>query len=312
MFDGFYPLNLEVNKALVDLPDAKTSDHKSRGLDITRTLNGVVQNTAGQVIMLNAKTPDGRSVCALADVQDTNVGHYLLTYPTAMMTVAGEVQVELTIVDTTGTISTNTGTVNIVQAVANYGDVEDDSNFPALLQAMQQLQTMQAQITTMQASISALEHFETGAIIMSATPLNSTYWLPLDGRATTGYSGLAAIYGANLPNASGRFPVQIDTTQTEFNTLGKTGGEKTHVLSTAEMPSHNHPNRFYRSCDENNGHYSAYPQGWPGYGGFADRVMVWINQGETGNQNFIDNAGGGQAHNTLPPYIVLGKWYVHI
>ena len=31
-----------------------------------------------------------------------------------------------------------------------------------------------------------------------------------------------------------------DTTQTEFNTVGKTGGAKTHLLSTAEMAQHTH------------------------------------------------------------------------
>lgn len=63
MFDGYYAIRLEVNKALVDLLDVKTSDHKSRGLDITRTLNGVVQNTANQAIYINAKTPECCGSC---------------------------------------------------------------------------------------------------------------------------------------------------------------------------------------------------------------------------------------------------------
>ena len=44
----------------------------------------------------------------------------------------------------------------------------------------------------------------------------------------------------NLPNLQGRIPVGYDSTQTEFNTLAKTGGEKTHVLTTAELPLHQH------------------------------------------------------------------------
>ncbi|SMC19290.1 Microcystin-dependent protein [Clostridium acidisoli DSM 12555] len=311
MFDGYYAINLALNTNLTNLPDVKTTDHKSRGLDITRVLNGVVQNTANQTIWMNATTPDGRNVSQMADVEDTNVGHYLLTYPDSMLRVSGEVQIELTIIDPTGTISTNTGTVNVVEAVSDYGDIIAAPDYPALLQAVNQIQTMQAQITTMQNSISALEHFQTGSKIMSDTPLNSTYWLPMDGRSTSGYSGLSAIYGANLPNYNGRVPFQIDSTQPEFNTLGKTGGEKAHTLTIQETASHMHGLRMYQCSEENAGHFSAYPQGWPGYNGFADRLMV-VTQIDTHSTEYMETAGGGQAHNNLPPYIVGGKWYVHI
>jgi len=39
---------------------------------------------------------------------------------------------------------------------------------------------------------------------------------------------------------SGRVPVGINASETEFNTVEKTGGEKAHVLTTAEMPAHSH------------------------------------------------------------------------
>ena len=39
---------------------------------------------------------------------------------------------------------------------------------------------------------------------------------------------------------SGRVPVGVDTSQTEFNTVEKTGGEKTHKLTVAELASHTH------------------------------------------------------------------------
>lgn len=44
----------------------------------------------------------------------------------------------------------------------------------------------------------------------------------------------------NLPNMKGRVPVGKDPSQTEFDTLAEAVGEKTHVLSVAEMPSHDH------------------------------------------------------------------------
>jgi hypothetical protein len=160
VFDGYYAINLEVNKTLADIPAVKTTDHKSRGMDITRTLNGVVQNTANQAIYLNAKTPDGRTIFEVAEVVDTNVGHYMLTYPDSMVNVAGSVSIELMIVDPTGTISTNTGTVNVVQAVSNYEDVISDLNYPALLKALNSIQDMQAQITAMQTQVDNIEKFD--------------------------------------------------------------------------------------------------------------------------------------------------------
>lgn len=78
-------------------------------------------------------------------------------------------------------------------------------------------------------------------------------WLLCDGSnvSRTTYADLFAILGTSygsgdgtttfgLPNLKGRVPVGRDSTQTEFDTLGETGGAKTHTLTTSEMPSHNH------------------------------------------------------------------------
>lgn len=39
---------------------------------------------------------------------------------------------------------------------------------------------------------------------------------------------------------TGRVPVGVDSSQTEFDEVEKTGGEKTHTLTVDEMPSHEH------------------------------------------------------------------------
>lgn len=82
-----------------------------------------------------------------------------------------------------------------------------------------------------------------------------TNWLECNGQAVsrTTHSDLYAIigtqYGAgdgsttfNVPDLRGYVISGYDETQTEFNALGKTGGEKTHLLLSGEsgLQSHNH------------------------------------------------------------------------
>ena len=48
----------------------------------------------------------------------------------------------------------------------------------------------------------------------------------------------------NLPDLRGRTIVGVDTNDSSFDTLGETGGEKTHTLIKNEMPKHKHLNGY--------------------------------------------------------------------
>lgn len=93
----------------------------------------------------------------------------------------------------------------------------------------------------------------TGSIAMFAGTAAPTGHLLCDGSAVSRstyaalFTVIGTVYGVgdnsttfNLPNLKGRVSVGRDSTQTEFDTLGETGGSKTHTLSAAEMPSHSH------------------------------------------------------------------------
>src|SRR5574344_1515595 len=43
-----------------------------------------------------------------------------------------------------------------------------------------------------------------------------------------------------LPNFTGKVPVGYSSSDTAFDAVGKTGGEKTHTLDTTEIPPHSH------------------------------------------------------------------------
>ena len=132
-----------------------------------------------------------------------------------------------------------------------------------------------------------------------------TGWLLCDGTAVSRstYSTLFGIVGTfygvgdnsttfNVPNLKGRVPVGLDSTQTEFDTRGETGGAKTHTLTAAEIPGHTHQVTIMGS-DLSYG--TAALQGSNG------GTQQSINAGEGGGSN---PAGGG-AHNNLQPYIVV-------
>lgn len=61
-----------------------------------------------------------------------------------------------------------------------------------------------------------------------------------------------------LPNLKGRVAVGRDSTQTEFDTLGETGGAKTHTLTTSELPSHTHANTLTSNVVASSSHRHDY------------------------------------------------------
>lgn len=116
--------------------------------------------------------------------------------------------------------------------------------------------------------------YPVGSIYMSATLSNAS-------AVNNALPGTWEAWGA------GRVPVGVDTSQTEFNTVGKTGGEKTHKLTVDEMPKHYHTmcsvDTSGGSQGKRNGTY--YQGGW------------W------GNYESTTETGGDGAHNNLQPYI---------
>lgn len=137
-------------------------------------------------------------------------------------------------------------------------------------------------------------------------------WLVCDGSeiSRTEYADLfnviGTFYGAgdgsttfNLPDKRGRTSVGVNPSDIDFDTPGKKYGEKEHTLTAYEMPSHSHSVKL------------NVPFGMP----YNDKTGASANNG--GNVHYgesyspitIQNAGGGQAHNNMPP-VEVDTWII--
>lgn len=135
-------------------------------------------------------------------------------------------------------------------------------------------------------------YYPVGSIYLSINNTNPTTW----------FGGTWSLI------AQGRTLVGVDTNDTDFNTVQKTGGNKNHkhttgdhTLTVEEIPSHNH-----NIINFNNWGTSGTGSGYQYYNNKTDKM----------GGNATQNRGGGQAHNhgdtgntsNLPPYFTCYIW----
>ena len=112
----------------------------------------------------------------------------------------------------------------------------------------------------------------------------------------------SVLFGGTWEQLKGKFLVGVDSSDTDFETSGKTGGEKTHTLTVDEMPSHTH--------DMDDAVYGNYKNrlGIRGDGGGGKNLVPTMTQTDGYSKYLPTNTGGGQAHNNMPPYLAVYMW----
>ena len=141
----------------------------------------------------------------------------------------------------------------------------------------------------------------------------------------------SSIIGGTWEKIEGRFLLASG----ENYISGTTGGEATHTLSASQMPSHSHtvnshshstphhshPFSKSRASNYNFGLYSKWDVSVSVNGSFAGNVLTsagaqnsealgYGGGGTTGNASpGTTSAGGGQAHNNMPPYLAVYIWH---
>lgn len=112
----------------------------------------------------------------------------------------------------------------------------------------------------------------------------------------------------------GRVPVSLDSSQEEFNVVEKTGGEKKHTLTQAELPAHVHtvaahthnvPVQYVDNAAANDGSTTKLTDiNGAGLGGGSAATGV-TSSGGGGNTGSI---GANTPHNVMQPYITCYMW----
>jgi microcystin-dependent protein len=131
------------------------------------------------------------------------------------------------------------------------------------------------------------------------------------------YAVIGITYGSEpgrfrVPDLRGRGPMGRDASQSEFAALGQIGGAKTHTLTIAQMPAHNHGGATNSAGSHNHGYGTrgfvtsaggALSLSLGADGSFDDQDQATQFAGE--HTHVILSQGGGQPHNNLQPYTTV-------
>src|SRR3990167_4137894 len=129
-------------------------------------------------------------------------------------------------------------------------------------------------------------------------------------------------FGTWVAEAVGRFLVGVDAGDPDFDASGDTGGAKTHVLTTAEIPAHTHVQDAHTHVQNQHRHQTLQERSAT-TGAATTRIArtndtsstadtaIFTEYATPTNQNATavnQNAGGGGAHNNLPPFVARYCW----
>lgn len=137
-------------------------------------------------------------------------------------------------------------------------------------------------VTKAQVGLGNVDNNSLSTILQAVYPVGSIYITVTSTNPATVFG-----FGTWVAFGAGKTLVGFNASETEFDTVEETGGAKTHTLTAAQMPIHNH--LTYITGGGSEAHDVA------GYGWDGSTARPYVP---------TSSAGSGQAHNNLQPYIV--------
>ena len=154
----------------------------------------------------------------------------------------------------------------------------------------QMIETLQNNINSLSTQVN--NNNTNSNIFLKSYPVGSIYISTSSTNPGSTYGGTWVEYG------KGKTLVGVDSSDTDFNTVEKIGGEKTHTLTVNEMPSHAH------SIAVNN---TGSGHNFPAWGLIVNYVSA-PPTAFSGGAGLTSIDGSSQAHNNLQPYITVYMW----
>jgi hypothetical protein len=190
----------------------------------------------------------------------------------------------ISVVDTSDTTQDSTGTTK----KATVRKLLGDRVLPDTIVGTTETQTLTDKTLSTGSVIDA--NVNVVEVLKKAYPIGSVY---INASNATNPASLLG-FGTWSAFGAGKVMVGLDAGDTSFDTAGKTGGEKTHTLTIAEMPAHKH--KF------------GYTGGNTDATGSPYSVGKAIGHDPSNVYSETTSTGGDGSHNNLQPYIVVYFW----
>ena len=256
----------------------EATDVRNMVNDAVSTANAASQNASAAVSTANAANTTANAASATANTAATNANTAVTKANEAKTSAASAVS------------TANAAATNANTAVTKANEAKTS--------AASAVSTANAASATAQQAAAAVD----SAIQAAANliyPVGSIYISVSSTSPASLFGGTWSAFGA------GRALVGINSSDTDFNSVRKTGGAKTHTLTLAEMPSHRHSENACGAAEQGSAPVGYYVSG--ARQGTTSGYRAVGTEG-TGGIIYTGYTGDGAAHNNLQPYITVYMW----